>query len=85
MGVIDMSPLYIILGIVFILGCAALVAAILLQKKRTAGLGSVAGMGNAGATYWDKNKSRSMEGSLERWTKIGAGVLMVLSVIISLL
>jgi preprotein translocase subunit SecG len=80
-----MSPLYIIMGIVFMLGCAALVAAILLQKKRTAGLGSVAGMGNAGATYWDKNKSRSMEGSLERWTKIGAAVLMVLSVIISLL
>ncbi len=80
-----MSVPYIILGIVFILGCAAMVAAILLQKKRTAGLGSVAGMGNAGATYWDKNKGRSMEGSLEKWTKIGAAVLMVLAIALCLL
>jgi preprotein translocase subunit SecG len=80
-----MPVFYIILGIVFMLGCIAVVAAILLQKKRTAGLGSVAGMGNAGATYWDKNKSRSQEGQLELWTKVGAAVLMVLAIILCLL
>jgi preprotein translocase subunit SecG len=80
-----MSVFYIILGIVFMLGCFAVVAAILLQKKRTAGLGSVAGMGNAGATYWDKNKGRSQEGRLELWTKIGAAVLMVLAFVLCLL
>ncbi len=84
-GEIYMPVLYIIVGIIFMLGCIAMVTAILLQKKRTAGLGSVAGMGNAGATYWDKNKSRSMEGSLEKWTKIGAAVLMVLSVVLCVL
>jgi preprotein translocase subunit SecG len=81
-----MSVLYVILGILYMLGCIALVVSILLQKKRTAGLGSVAGMGNAaGDTYWGKNKSRSREGQLEKWTKIGGAVFMVLAVIICLL
>ena len=80
-----MPVLYILISILFILGCGALVVAILMQKKRTAGLGSVAGMGSASGTYWDKNKGRSMEGTLEKWTKIGGAVLMVLAIILCLL
>jgi len=77
-----MPALYIIAGIIYIAGCLALVAAILLQKKRSAGLGSVAGMGNTSETYWDKNKSRSREGQLEKWTKIGGAILFVASLIV---
>ena len=80
-----MSVFYVIVGVIYIAGCSALMAAILLQKKRTAGLGSIAGMGNAAETYWDKNKSRSMEGSLEKWTKIGGAVLFALSIILCLI
>ena len=80
-----MPILYIIVGAVYMLGCFAVVAVILLQKKRTAGMGSIAGMGNAADSYWDKNKSRSMEGNLEKWTKIGAGALAVLSIILCLI
>jgi len=80
-----MSILFIILAIVYVLGCFAMVAAILLQKKRSAGgMGSIAGMGNVTDTYWDKNKSRSAEGALEKWTKIGAVLLAVLSVVLCL-
>jgi len=80
-----MSALFIILAIVYVLGCAAMVSAILLQKKRSAGgMGSIAGMGNVADTYWDKNKSRSAEGALEKWTKIGAVLLAILSVILCL-
>jgi preprotein translocase subunit SecG len=79
-----MPALYVVLGIPYLLGCIALVISILLQKKRTAGLGSVAGMGNVGG-YWEKNKSRSKEGQLEKWTKIGGAVFMVLAVILCLL
>jgi len=57
---------------------------ILLQKKRSSGIGSVAGMGNAD-TYWDKNKGRSTEGTLEKWTKVGAAALLVVTVILCLL
>ena len=80
-----MSALFIVLSVVFALICGALIGAILLQKKRDAGgVGSIAGMGNVAETYWDRNKSRSMEGSLEKWTKIGAVVLGVLAVVLCL-
>jgi len=69
--------------ILFALTCLALIGAVLLQKKRDAGgVGSIAGMGNVAETYWDRNKSRSMEGSLEKWTKIGGAVLGVLSIVL---
>ena len=78
-----MSVLFVILSIVCILGCLALIGAILLQKKRSAGgIGSIAGMGNVAESYWDKNKSRSAEGTLELWTKIGAVALAALSVVL---
>ncbi|MCL2217227.1 MAG: preprotein translocase subunit SecG [Defluviitaleaceae bacterium] len=78
-----MSALFIILSIVFILGCFGLVGAILLQKKRSAGgMGSIAGMGNVADSYWDKNKRRSAEGTLENWTKIGAVLLAILAVLL---
>ena len=80
-----MSAPYIIFGIVYMIGCLALVGAILMQKKRSAGLGSIAGMGNTSETYWDKNKGRSLEGSLEKWTKIGGGLLFVFSIVVCLL
>ena len=80
-----MSVLFIILSIVFIVGCFGLVSAILLQKKRSAGgMGSIAGMGNVADTYWDKNKRRSAEGTLETWTKLGAVILAVLAVLLCL-
>jgi len=81
-----MSVPFIILSVVYVIGCIALVGAILLQKKRNAGgMGSVAGMGNVSDSYWDKNKSRSAEGTLERWTEIGAVIIAILSVIMCLI
>ena len=80
-----MSPLFIILGILYILGCMAVVAAILLQKKRSAGMGgNVAGMGDISKTHLNTNKGRTMEGALEKWTKIGAVLLALFAVILCL-
>lgn len=79
-----MSALYIILGLLYIVACGALMAVILLQKKRSAGMGSVAGMGNAD-TYWDKNKGRTLEGTLEKWTKIGGIIILVYTIILCLI
>ena len=79
-----MSALFVILSVLFIISCVALIGAILLQKKRSAGgIGSVAGMGNVDS-YWDKNKGRSAEGTLELWTKLGAIILAILAVILCL-
>ena len=81
-----MSVPFIIVSVIFVIGCIGLVGAILLQKKRSAGgMGSIAGMGNVADTYWDKNKSRTAEGALERLTKIGAVILGVLAVVLCLI
>ena len=80
-----MSPLFIVLTIVFAVVCFGVVGAILLQKKRDAGgVGSIAGMGNVAERYADHNKGRTMEGRLERWTKVGAVFLGVLAFVLCL-
>ena len=43
------------------------------------GLGAIAG---AADTYWGQNKGRSMEGALEKATKIMAVLFFVLSVVL---
>ena len=80
-----MSIIYIILSAIYLIGCVALMAVILLQKKRSAGMGSIAGMGNSSDTYWDKNKSNSIEGQLEKFTKIGGAIFFVFSLIMCLI
>lgn len=71
----------IILTIVFIIICIGLVALVLLQEGKSAGLGAISG---AAETYWGKNKGRSMEGTLVRITKILAVLFIVLAVILNL-
>ena len=77
---------FIILSVVFVLCCVAMVFAILAQKKRSAGgMGSVAGMGNIAGSYWDQNKANTLDGKLEKWTKIGAVVIGVMSVVLCII
>jgi len=68
------------LAVLYIIGCGILIAMILLQKKRASGLSSAyAGMGGS-QTYWDKNKGRSLEGSLEIYSKIGGALFFIITV-----
>lgn len=80
-----MSVPFILLSVIYIIACVALITVILMQKKRSAGLGGMSGMGGDTQTYWDKNKGRSLEGALENYSKILAGVLMVLSLVLCLI
>ncbi len=67
-----------------ILGVLAvfLTVIILLQSGRSAGLGAVSAAGSSNS-YWSKNKGNSMEGALERYTKIGGAVFMILALVIN--
>jgi len=56
---------------------------ILLQSKRSAGLGAVGGSSSGGDSYWSKNKGSSMEGTLERYTKIGGALFMIIALAIN--
>ena len=71
-----------ILSVIFVLICLALIVIILLQEGKSAGLGSISGMAD---TYWGKNKGRSMEGTLEKFTKAAAILFMVLAVVLNIL
>ena len=57
---------------------------ILMQSKRSAGLGAVGGSSSNSDSYWNKNKGNSMEGALEKYTKIGGALFMILASIINL-
>ena len=57
-----MNALRIVLTIVMIA-----ISVIIMQEGKDQGLGAISG---AAETYWGKNKGRSMEGNLLRWTVI---------------
>ena len=55
---------------------------ILLQEGKSAGLsGSINGMAE---TYWGKNKGRSMEGKLEKFTKLLVVLFILMSIILNI-
>ena len=77
-----MAVLRVIVTVLYVLICLALVAVVLFQESKTQGLsGSINGVAE---TYWGKNKGRSMEGALEKGTKILATLFIVLSVVLNL-
>lgn len=66
-----------ILTIVYIIVCIALTVIVLMQEGKNAGLsGSISGVAD---TYWGKNKGRSMEGALEKGTKVLAVLFIVIT------
>lgn len=71
-----------ILTFLFVAICVFLSVVILLQEGKSAGLsGSISGMADS---YWGKNKSRSMEGKLEKMTKYGAFLWLILAFVLNL-
>ena len=53
-----------------------LIVIIMLQEGKSAGLGTIGGMADS---YWEKNRSRSAEGKLEKFTKFAAIAFFVLA------
>ena len=71
----------IFLTIIFIVVCIALTVLVLVQQGKDAGLGAIGGIGD---TYWGKNKSRSMEGKLVKFTTLLAVLFVVIAAILNL-
>ena len=61
-----MSPLAIICGIVLLLFAIAIIIVVLLQEGSQKNLGVVTGGAD---TFLSKNKARSVDAFLSRWTK----------------
>ena len=71
---------YILMGI-FVLLCIVATVLVLLQEGKSQGLGAIAG---GSESYWGRTKGRSMEGNLEKWTKILMVVFFVLAIVLNL-
>lgn len=77
-----MQTIVSIITIIYILICIALTVIVLMQEGKQAGLtGAISG---AAESYWGKNKGRSMEGALERATKILGFFFIVFSIVLNL-
>ncbi|GHU76296.1 hypothetical protein FACS1894188_08600 [Clostridia bacterium] len=69
----------VILAVMLIVLSVATIFLILSQKKKTSAMGGISGMG-AQPTYADRNKGRTFEATLERYTKFGAVIIVALTV-----
>ena len=76
-----MAVLKTILTVIFILISLALTVIILMQEGKSAGLGAIDG---AADTYWGKNKGRSVEGMLVKWTKICVILFLVIAAVLNM-
>jgi preprotein translocase subunit SecG len=71
-----------IVTVIYVLFCIALIVVVLMQEGKSAGLsGAINGVAD---TYWGKNKGRSMEGTLEKITKILAALFIILSIVLAM-
>ena len=75
-----MAVLKMILTIVFIIVSIALTVIVLMQQGKNAGLGALAGGSD---TYWGKNKSRSMEGMMNKITKLLIAAFIILAAVLN--
>ena len=77
-----MTTAQLILSIVYFVMALALIAIVMLQSGKSAGLSSVFGGSD---TFLAKNKSKSTDARLARMTKWVAVVFMILTLVICLL
>ncbi|MFU0828392.1 MAG: Protein-export membrane protein SecG [Lachnoclostridium sp.] len=78
-----MDILKAIITVIYVIICIALVTVVLMQEGKSAGLsGSINGVAD---TYWGRNRGRSMEGALEKFTRILTVGFVVLSVVLNLI
>ena len=78
-----MSVIRIILSIIYVLLGVVISVVILMQEGKSNGLGSA--IGGMADSYWRKNKGRSMAGALEHFTRYGAIVFLVITLVLNIM
>ena len=77
-----METLKMVLTVIFVLISLIITIIVLMQEGKQAGLsGSIGGIADS---YWGKNKGRSLEGKLEKITKILAVAFMLMAIILNM-
>ena len=79
-----MDFLQTILIIVYVIVCVSLIILALVQSKDDEGLsGAVAG-GEGGSSFYEKNKGRTKEGMMKKWTIILGVTFVVLTIVLGI-
>ena len=78
-----MAALNIVLTVLFVIVCLIVSVIVLLQEGKSAGLSST--ISGVGETFWSKNKSRTLEGKLEKSTKWLVVAFFVLALILDIM
>lgn len=76
-----MGILRIVLTVIMIVASVIMTIIILMQEGKSQGLGAIAGMSD---TYWGKNKGRSMEGFLVKFTTALVILFFVLAILLNM-
>ena len=77
-----MGVLGIVLGVVLGIVSIAIIVVIILQDGNQQGIGVVTG---AADSYFSKNKARSIDAFLSRWTKVFAAVFVLFVIALNVL
>ena len=77
-----MSVWGIVLGVLLAIVAIAIIVVIILQEGNQQGLGVVTG---AADSYFSKNKARSIDAFLARWTKVFAAVFVLFVIALNVL
>ena len=77
-----MQILRTILTVIFAIDCIALTVVVLMQEGKQQGLGGA--ISGAADSYWGKNKGRSVEGMLVKWTKICVILFLVIAAVLNM-
>ena len=72
----------IALSILLLLVCLFLIGVVIFQEGNSQGLCAVGGMAES---YWGKNKGRSLEGKLQKFTAIAAALFIILSLVLNII
>lgn len=79
-----MSILKGIITVVYVINCLVLIAICLIQSKDDEGA-SGAIVGGSSSSFYEKNKGRTREGKLKKWTIILGLIFVVLTIVLGIL
>ena len=82
-GGMAMDIVKIVLAGIYVVLCVVLVVIILFQNSKQQGLSGA--IGGSAETFFGKNKGRTIDAKLKRYTAYGAGLFIILSIVLTFL
>ena len=73
---------YVLIGI-YVLVCIALIAIAMMQSSEDSGASGTI-MGSTTSNFYEKNKGRTREGKLKKWTIILGVIFAILTIVLSI-